>query len=328
MRVIFMGTAPFACPTLEGLLASPHQMVAVVTQPDRPRGRGQQSMASAVKLVALQHQVPILQPASLRPPTVFDTLRSYQPEVIVVVAYGNILPASVLALPCYGCINLHASLLPKYRGAAPINWALMHGETSTGYTIIQMDAHVDTGPMLWQESQPITPEDDAVSVGIRLAEAGARGMLQVLAAVSEGRGTSVPQPPTGASYAPKLTRELGYLDWQQSAVALHNLVRGLVPWPGAVARWKGSDVKFWRTTVRSASQHSAPGTITAILPEGFCVACGEQQLLVQDVQPANRRRMAAKEFVQGYRVQLGEQFEQYNSTTNSASDRITHPVHP
>ena len=154
MRVVFMGTAPFACPTLLSLVTSPHQVMAVVTQPNRPRGRGQKAMASAVKLVALEHHLPLFQPGSLRPPAVLDTIATYQPEVIVVVAYGNILPPNVLQLPPQGCINLHASLLPKYRGAAPINWTLIHGETVTGYTIIHMDAHVDTGPMLWQDTQP------------------------------------------------------------------------------------------------------------------------------------------------------------------------------
>ena len=151
MRIIFMGTAPFACPTLRTLLASPHQIIAVVTQPDRPRGRGQQAAASAVKALALEHHLTILQPASLRPAAVVDALAALRPDVIVVVAYGNLLPPAVLALPPYGCINVHASLLPKYRGAAPVHWALMHGETVTGYTIMQMDEHLDTGPMLWRE---------------------------------------------------------------------------------------------------------------------------------------------------------------------------------
>ena len=322
-----MGTAPFACPTLQSLMASAHALVAVVTQPDRPRGRGQKATASAVKLVALEHHVPLLQPASLRQPEVLGTLASYQPEVIIVVAYGNILPPTVLQLPPHGCINLHASLLPKYRGAAPINWALMHGERVTGYTIIAMDAHVDTGPILHQESQPVTPDDDAVSVGRRLAAAGAQGMIQVLADLAQGRLTPEPQPALGASYAPKLTRDLGCLDWYRPAAVLHNLVRGLVPWPGAVTSWKGTAIKIWRTVVSAQESVALPGTITALLPEGFCVACGEQQLCVREVQLANRRRMSAQEFVQGYHVQPGDQFDHSSTPPESPSDGLANPAH-
>ena len=307
--------------------------MAVVTQPDRPRGRGQQAAASAVKALALEHHLTILQPASLRPAAVVDALAAMRPDVIVVVAYGNLLPRAVLALPPYGCINLHASLLPKYRGAAPVNWALIHGETVTGYTIMQMDEHLDTGPMLWREECAITPEDDALSLGTRLAEAGAKGMLEVLVALEHSVLTAQPQPEVGASYAPKLTRELGRLNWHQPAVTLHNLVRGLVPWPGATAGWRGTEVKIWRACVHAApaahaaSAASPPGTITAVLPEGLCVACGAGQLLVQELQPANRRRMSAREFVQGYRAQPGESFDQGHAATNSAADSAPDTAH-
>jgi methionyl-tRNA formyltransferase len=328
MRIIFMGTALFACPTLHTLLASPHQIVAVVTQPDRPRGRGQKATASAVKTLALEHHLTILQPASLRPAAVRDTLAAYRPEIIVVVAYGNILPPAVLKLPPYGCINLHASLLPKYRGAAPVHWALICGETVTGYTIIQMDEHLDTGPMLWHEACPIASEDDALSLGARLAEAGARGMIDVLAALEEGTLTAQPQPNTGISYAPKLTRDLGRLNWHQPAGTLHNLVRGLVPWPGATTGWRGVEVKVWRTRVHTTTPcTSPPGTITAVLPDGLCVASGSQQLLVQELQLANRRRMSAREFVQGYRVQPGDCFDQDHAATDSAADSAPDTTH-
>jgi methionyl-tRNA formyltransferase len=233
----------------------------------------------------------------------------------------------VLALPPYGCINLHASLLPKYRGAAPVNWALMHGEATTGYTIMQMDAHLDTGPMLWQEECAITSEDDALSLGTRLAEAGATGMLEVLAALEQGSLTTQPQPEAGASYAPKLTRELGRLNWHQPAVSLHNLVRGLVPWPGATTGWRGTEVKIWRARVHATPAATPPGTITAVLPEGLCVACGAEQLLVQELQPANRRRMSAREFVQGYRAQPGECFDQDHVATDSAADSAPDTAH-
>ena len=308
MRLVFMGTAAFACPTLRQLLASPQVIAGVVTQPDRPRGRGQQLAASAVKTLALAHQLPLWQPASLRTPTAVETLAAWQPDVIIVVAYGNILPLPILTLPPYGCINLHASLLPKYRGPAPINWALLQGETRTGYTIIQMDEHVDTGPMLWSEVCPIAPEDDAISLAIRLAEAGAVGMLKVLAALAAGTLTLQLQPQEGASHAPKLRRELGKVDWQHSATTLHNLIRALVPWPGATTIYQNLEVKIWRATVLDQPSQFPPGTVTAITTEGICVACGSQQLVMMELQPANRRRMSAQEFVQGYRIQQGHGF--------------------
>ncbi len=327
MRVIFMGTAAFACPTLQQLLVSPHEIVAVVTQPDRPRGRGQHTEASPVKTLAVAQHVPVVQPRSLRPTTVLETLASYQPDVIVVVAYGNMLPPAVLTLPRYGCLNLHASLLPKYRGAAPINWAIIQGETLTGYTIMQMDEHLDTGPMLWRETCPIAVDEDAASLTSRLAEAGGHGMLHVLEALAAGTLRAQAQPEAGASYAPKLTRALGRVDWQASARTIHDLVRGLVPWPGATALWQGTAVKLWRTRVDELSSTGTPGTITAITAEGCRVACGTQQLLVQELQPANRRRMLAQAFVQGYRVRVGDRFDQDHDAPDRAADSPPDPAH-
>ncbi len=308
MRVLFMGTAPFACPTLQQLMASPHEVVAVVTQPDRPRGRGRQPAMSAVKMCALEHDIPVLQPHTLRTPEAVQTLAALHPDAIVVVAYGHILPPTVLALPSTGCFNVHASLLPKYRGPAPINWALINGETETGYTIIQMDAQIDTGPMLHREVCPITLEDDAISVGERLAVRGAAGMLHVLNALQNGTLTGLPQPTEGASSAPKLTPELGQLVWDQPATVLHNLIRGLVPWPGAKTHYDTTELKVWRASVHATPPTALPGTITAVTTDGILVACATDHVLVQDVQPANRRRMAAHAFAQGYRVQQGQCF--------------------
>jgi methionyl-tRNA formyltransferase len=308
MRLIFMGTAAFACPTLRQLLASSHQIAAVVTQPDRRRGRGQQLAPSPVKMLALAHQLPVLQPATLRTAAVVHELAAWHADVIIVVAYGNILPPAVLTLPPYGCLNLHASLLPKYRGPAPINWALIQGEAVTGYTVIQMDEHVDTGPMLWSEACPIAPDDDAISVGARLAEAGASGMLNVLSALAKGTLIPQPQPEEGASRAPKLTRELGRIDWRQAATTVHNLIRGLVPWPGATTVFQKAEIKIWRAAVLNESSTLPPGTVTGFTADGVCIACGSQQLVVVELQPANRRRMSGREFVQGYRLQQGHCF--------------------
>lgn len=303
-----MGTAPFACPTLSALVTASHEIVAVVTQPDRPRGRGRRPAASAVKALALEHHLNILQPASLRSDEVAKELVTYRPEVIVVVAYGNILPSPVLELPPYGCINLHGSLLPKYRGPAPINWTLINGETEAGYTIIQMDEHVDTGPILWMEACGIEPNDDAVTLGNRLALLGARGMTLALSALEKGDISPRPQPAEGASYAPKLSRDLGRIDWRQEATVLHNLIRGIVPWPGATASYRDMVVKLWRTEVDSHPTSAPPGTVIAISSDGIHVACGKHQLRLQELQPANRRRMSARDFVQGYRVEPGDNF--------------------
>jgi methionyl-tRNA formyltransferase len=309
MRVIFMGTAPFAEPTLRGLFASSHDVLAVVTQPDRPRGRGRKPSPSPIKTLAMAHDCAVLQPASLRrDAVVVEQMSSLRPEAIVVVAYGNILPPSVLEIPLHGCINVHASLLPKYRGAAPINWALMRGEAVTGCTVIQMDEHVDTGDIWWHAACDITADDDALSLGARLADLGAAGLLEVLAAIEQGTLAPHPQPEDGVSYAPKLTKELAAVDWQQSAEMLHNRVRGLVPWPGATARFGDLDVKLWRTAVHDEPHAEAPGTVTAVTPEGVLVACGTDQLFIHELQPANRRRMPASDFAQGYRVQQGQRF--------------------
>lgn len=308
MRIIFMGTAPFAVPTLRGLFGSSHSVLAVVTQPDRPRGRGRKSLPSPTKTLAMEQGCPVLQPASLRKGAVDEELSSLRPEAIVVVAYGNILPPSVLRIPSHGCINVHASLLPKYRGAAPINWALMEGETVTGCTVIQMDEHVDTGDIWWQGACDITAHDDALSLGDRLADMGARGLLQVLTGTEHGTMKPYPQPEAGVSYAPKLTKELGQADWRQPAAVFHNRIRALLPWPGVSARLGDTSLKLWRSTVCETPDTKAPGTITALTPEGLLVACGSGQLLIREVQPANRRRMPASDFAQGYRVQQGQRF--------------------
>jgi len=311
MRFLFMGTAEFACPTLQALVASEHEALAVVTQPDRPRGRGRQPAMTPVKRVALELALPILQPARLRRGVVLDELAALQPEIIVVVAYGNILPLTVLELPPYGCVNLHASLLPKYRGPAPLNWALIHGEPESGYTIIQMDEHVDTGPILSHEAFAVPPDEDAVSLGQRMAKLGAKGMVGVLSALEQGGLQAQPQPEEGVSHAPKLTRELGRLDWRETAWALHNRVRGLVPWPGCTAMYGDLAVKIWRTTVEmdQTSGTAPPGTVVSVTEDGVRVACGDpRQLLIQDIQPVNRRRMTAHAFAQGYRLQQGDCF--------------------
>jgi methionyl-tRNA formyltransferase len=309
MRVIFMATAPFAEPTLRGLFASSHDVLAVVTQPDRPRGRGRKPSPSPIKTLAMAHDCAVLQPASLRrDAVVVEQMSSLRPEAIVVVAYGNILPLSVLEIPLHGCINVHASLLPKYRGAAPINWALMRGEAVTGCTVIQMDEHVDTGDIWWHDACDITADDDALSLGTRLADLGAAGLLEVLAAIEQGTLAPRPQSEDGVSYAPKLTKELSPIAWQQPAAVVHNRIRGLVPWPGATARFGDLDVKLWRTAVHDEPHAEAPGTVTAVTPEGVLVACGTDQLFIHELQPANRRRMPASDFAQGYRVQQGQRF--------------------
>ena len=303
-----MGTAPFAEPTLRSLLGSSHDVLAVVTQPDRPRGRGRKGSPPPIKRLAEEQACPVLQPATLREATAAEELAALRPEAIVVVAYGNILPRSLLGIPVHGCINVHASLLPKYRGAAPINWALMQGETVTGCTVMQMDEHVDTGDIWWQAACNIAADDDALSLGARLADLGAGGLLEVLAGIKNGTIEAHPQPEEGVSYAPKLTRVLGHADWRQSAAAVHNRIRALIPWPGVSTQLGDLSLKLWGSRVCETPHAEVPGTITAVTPDGLLVACGTGHLLIREVQPVNRRRMPASHFVQGYRVMQGQRF--------------------
>jgi methionyl-tRNA formyltransferase len=295
-----MGTSAFAVPILEGLIASSHDIAAVVTQPDRPQGRGQRIDVSPVKRVAMAQCLPILQPRRASDPHLFEALQSLAPKVIVVAAYGQLLRSALLSLPPLGCVNVHASLLPKYRGAAPINWALIRGERVTGVTIMLIDETLDTGPILQQVALDIEPSDDADTLQVRLALCGAETLLHTLEGLESGIITPLAQNDALATYAPKLRKEDGIIHWSQSAEALSHLIRGVTSWPGAVTTHRGKPLRIWRATSAPLSSIGKPGRVTGIDALGIRVETGDGALILLEVQPASGRRMAAAAYARGH----------------------------
>ncbi|HWR21064.1 MAG TPA: methionyl-tRNA formyltransferase [Verrucomicrobiae bacterium] len=308
MRVSFMGTPMFALPSLRALIAAGHDICLVVTQPDRPAGRGRVPTPPPVKLAAQELGLPILQPEKVGEPAVISALQAAQPEAIVVVAYGQLLPKSILTLPPYGCLNIHASLLPKYRGAAPIPWAIIQGENVTGITMMQIEARMDAGPILMQQPEPIGPRDTAGTLGERLAVTGAELLCQALDQVVRRTAQPIPQDEQFATYAPKLLPADTHLDWVRDARDLDCLIRGLCPAPGAVTSFGGRRVKVLQVEAEAAAG-SPPGAVCAIdRAKGVFVAAGQGGLWLSQVQPENRRVMTAAEFASGYRVRPGDLF--------------------
>ncbi len=305
MDVLFMGTPEFAAPTLQALLGSRHDLRAVVTQPDKPAGRGRRLSAPKVKQLALAHEIPCLQPAALNDPTVEDALSALEPEVIVVAAYGKILPPSLLNIPPMGCINVHASLLPKYRGAAPIQWAIINGETETGITIMLMDEEMDHGPILLQRPVPILPDETAGELHDRLAALGPPCLLEALEGLEAGSLTPRTQDHAGATYASMLSKEDGRLDWSEPAERVVNRVRGVTPWPGATTTLGGEPIKVWQASVGPADASGRPGEVVAVGEDGLTVACGRGAVRIEELQVAGRRRMAAASFLRGHPVAPG-----------------------
>ncbi len=310
MRIVFMGTPDFAVPSLEVLLRSEDsdnvQVVGVVTQPDRPKGRGQELTASPVKQVCLRAGLPLLQPVKMKDPAFLDALRAWQPDIIAVAAFGRILPPTILAIPSKGCINVHASLLPKYRGAGPIQWALINGERETGITTMLMDEGMDTGAMLLQEAVPIEPEDTAGSLSIRLAEVGGTLLVETLRRLQEGSLSPRPQDHSQATMAPLLKKEDGLIDWKQEATAIANRVRGLAPWPGAYTYAQDDRWIIWRASaVDRPADTTAPGTILEVKKDGLLVATGRGALSITEFQPANSRRMSVAQYLAGHSLAPG-----------------------
>jgi methionyl-tRNA formyltransferase len=312
LRLIFMGTAPLAAASLEKLLPWPQgHLLAVVTQPDRPKGRDLKPQPSPVKLVAQRVGLPLLQPEKAKAPAFLEQLRELQPDLIVVAAYGQILPPALLDLPRYRCLNVHASLLPKYRGAAPIQWCLLNGDADTGVTIMLMEPSLDTGPILTQEVVPIAATDTAATLHDRLAAVGAELLLRTIPAYVAGDILPRPQPAEGVSYARKIVKEDGSLDWSQPAALLANRVRGLTPWPGTSTLLEGAPapllVKIWdaRAELGAGGQ---PGEILRADKEGVLAACGEGALRVLTLQREGGRRLSAQQFLAGHPLQQGQRF--------------------
>jgi methionyl-tRNA formyltransferase len=302
LRIAFMGSPDFAVPTLEAVLAR-HEVVAVVTQPDKPSGRGRHVEPPPVKLVAERAGVPVLQPRSARTPEFLEALRAYGPDVAVVVAYGKILPQAVLDVPRHGCLNVHGSLLPRYRGAAPIQWAIIRGETETGITIMKLDAGMDTGPMLLARAVAIGVEDTAGTLAARLAPVGAELMLEALARLEAGTLVETAQDGSLATLAPILKKEDGRIDWTQPATAVRDRVRGVDPWPGATASLDGEVLKMWRPLAVPGG--GAPGEVIGADRDGLLVACGDGAVALGELQLPGRKRLGAGAFLAGRPVPAG-----------------------
>jgi methionyl-tRNA formyltransferase len=308
IRTVFMGTPEFALQTLQGLIDAGVDLVGVYTQPDRPKGRGKQLAAPPVKRLARQYGIPVYQPVRLRAPDAVAELEALAPELIVVVAYGQILPQSVLDIPRYGCINVHASLLPKYRGAAPINKVIMDGESETGITTMLMDAGLDTGDMLVKRSLAIGENETAGELHDRLALLGRETMAETLRQLCAGALTPEQQDEALTCYAPMLKKEDGRLDWSRSATDLHNQVRGLDPWPGAYTTLNGELLKVAATRIGSGTGSAEPGTVVTASAEGVSVACGEGLLVIGELQLAGRKRLSAADFLRGQPLPAGTRF--------------------
>jgi len=308
LRVIFMGTAPLACASLKALAAAPGcEVVAVVTQPDRPKGRDLKLQPSAVKELSLQLGRPVLQPERARQPEFIEQVRALAPDLIAVTAYGQILPPAILDLPRHGCLNVHTSILPKYRGAAPIQWAIVNGDTETGVTIMKMDAGLDTGDIVAEERTPIADTDDSQTLHDRLAALGAALLVRTIPDFVAGKLTPRKQPEAGASYARKITKEDGAIDWTHAARVIWNRVRGLTPWPGAFTHLPAGPkpllLKLWKA--EPLTTPGAPGVVISADKSRIVIGCGEGALRVTELQREGGRHLSAAEFLAGHPIAAG-----------------------
>ena len=309
MRVGFAGTPDFAALALDALLAAGFDVPLVLTQPDRPKGRGLKAMPSPVKVLAQERGLRVAQPATLKDFETRAGLFAVPLDVLVVAAYGLILPQAVLDWPRHGCLNIHASLLPRWRGAAPIQRAIQAGDTATGITIMQMDAGLDTGPMVEHAEVAIAPRETAGTLHDRLAGAGARAIVAVVARLArDGTLASTPQPAPGVTYAAKVERTDAAIDWAQPCEVVDRQVRAFDPWPGATTHFDGKGLKIWRAEPAMAARVALPGTVVAVDAEGLDVACGQGALRISQVQPANGKRMTARAFGAGHGVAPGARF--------------------
>lgn len=309
MRIIYMGTPEIAAVILKGLIEkSGEEVVLAVTQPDRPKGRGKETAMSAVKTLALQENIPVYQPEKIRNAECVEYLRQYRADVIVAAAFGQILSKEILELTPNGCINVHASLLPKYRGAAPIQWSIIDGEKTTGVTIMQMDEGLDTGDIILKKEVEIAPDETGGSLHDKLAEIGTEALLEAIALMKRGEISRTPQGETTTHYAYMLNKKMGKIDFNRPAEEIERLVRGLNPWPGTYAYLDGKMVKIWGCTVLRAGNGCEPGTVFGIDKEGFCIAAACGALRITSLQAEGKRVMTAGEFLRGNPLD-GKSFE-------------------
>lgn len=302
MRVVFMGTPDFAVPVLEALTESKHEVVAVVTQPDKRKGRGKEMQYTPVKTAALNHGIEVYQPAKVKDEEFQNVLRDINADVIVVVAFGQILPPSIIHMPKYGCINVHASLLPKYRGAAPIQWAVIDGEKETGITTMQMDEGLDTGDMMLKEVVPVDEKETGGSLHDKLAACGGKIILETLQKVEDGTVTYTKQDDSKSNYAKMLDKNLGKIDFTKKAVEIERLIRGLNPWPSAYTKLNGKTLKIWDADVLEG-ENETPGKIVNITKDQIWISTGEGILVVNELQLEGKKRMNTEDFLRGYKME-------------------------
>jgi len=307
MRILFMGTPQFSCPFLKALIQNEYDVIGVVTQPDRARGRGRSLQFSPVKELALECNIPVYQPLSLKKDIFLSIWDNLSPELVVVVAYGLILPSWVIHAPFYGCINAHASLLPKYRGAAPINWAIIDGEEDTGITIILMDEGMDTGDILLKRELRIDSNDTAITLSDKSSKLGASMLPETIKGIVEGKLKPIPQQNQQATFTTKLTKQMGLISWEKEAVIINRLIKALLPWPGCYTFLDGLRIKILQSSVFECTfdESSLPGQIIELdLHRGLLVRAGEGALQIREVQPANKKRMDIRAFASGWRHDL------------------------
>lgn len=305
MKTIFMGTPDFAVGTLKALISSEHEVLAVVTQPDKPKGRGKNMQFTPVKEAAIEAGVPVFQPVKVREPEFVTILQDLKPDVIVVVAFGQIIPENILKIPRYGCVNVHASLLPKYRGAAPIQWAVINGDEKSGVTTMQMDTGLDTGDMLLVQEVALDKEETGGSLFDKLSMVGAELLIKTLKALEDGTVIPEKQPENSPTpYAAMMTKEMGGIDWKKDAVSIERLIRGLNPWPSAYTHLNGKTLKIWRAAVKEEESGFEPGAVVEA-KKALCVQTGKGVLEIMELQLEGKKRMAADAFLRGYQIERG-----------------------
>lgn len=307
MRVIFMGTPDFATGTLEEIVKAGHEVVGVVTQPDKPKGRGKTMMPTPVKETALKYNLPVYQPKKVREPEFVELLRSLKPDVMVVAAFGQIITKEILEMPKYGCINVHASLLPAYRGAAPIQWAVINGDKESGVTIMQMDEGIDTGDMIEKAVVPIAEDETGGSLFDKLSHTGAKLCVKVLRDLEEGTAVREKQPEESTTpYAKMIDKKMGEVDWKKSAKEIEQLIRGLNPWPSAYTKVHGKNLKLWKAKVLLETSQMNPGQIVKVTKDSLAVQTGQGMLEIQELQLEGKKRMDTSSFLRGYTLAEGE----------------------
>ena len=305
MKIVFMGTPDFAVGALEALVEAGHEVVAVVTQPDKPKGRGKEMQQTPVKACALKHNIEVFQPVKIKTPEAVEVLKGYGADLFVVAAFGQILSKEILDMPKFGCVNIHASLLPKYRGAAPIQWAILDGEKETGVTIMQMNEGLDTGDMLTKVIVPIEDTDTGESLFEKLAEAGAKLLIETIPQIEAGTLHPEAQDDSLSTYAKMIKKEMGLIDWKKEAVVLERLVRGMNSWPSAYTHFNGKTLKVWEAGVELKEEKAEPGTVVEVTKNSIKVQTGQDLLVLKQIQLEGKKRMDVASFLLGYKVEVG-----------------------